>query len=106
METPRSPPSDAATETVHQGSAELHGLSPAADSGGPKTEPDTSTPALDNEQIPVLLIETMSERPIVPTSATDWESKKHIIRELYMDQNMILNEVIEIMVRRHRFKAT
>ncbi|KAH6855433.1 hypothetical protein B0I37DRAFT_423789 [Chaetomium sp. MPI-CAGE-AT-0009] len=46
------------------------------------------------------------ERPIVPTSASDWESKKQIIRELYMDQNMILNEVIDILISKHKFKAT
>ncbi|KAK4140123.1 uncharacterized protein C8A04DRAFT_40138 [Dichotomopilus funicola] len=49
---------------------------------------------------------TPPERPIVPTSPGDWEAKKQIIRELYMDQNMILNEVMEIMVTKHKFKAT
>ena len=43
---------------------------------------------------------------MVPTGATDWESRKHIIRDLYMDQNMILNEVIEIMIAKYKFKAT
>jgi len=45
-------------------------------------------------------------RPLIPTCAGDWESRKQIIRELYMDQNMILNEVIEIMVNKYKFKAT
>lgn len=49
---------------------------------------------------------SLPERPLVPTSPGDWESKKRIIRELYMDQNMILNEVMEIMVTKHKFKAT
>ncbi|KAK3903687.1 Clr5 domain-containing protein [Staphylotrichum tortipilum] len=45
-------------------------------------------------------------RPMVPTSSSDWEARKQTIRELYMDQNMILNEVIDIMLTKHKFKAT
>jgi len=45
-------------------------------------------------------------RPMVPTSSSDWEVRKQTIRELYMDQNMILNEVIDIMLTKHKFKAT
>ncbi|KAK4247644.1 hypothetical protein C7999DRAFT_41074 [Corynascus novoguineensis] len=48
----------------------------------------------------------LPKRPIVPTNPRDWESKKHIIRELYMNQNKILNEVIDIMISKHNFKAT
>lgn len=48
----------------------------------------------------------LPKRPIVPTNPRDWESKKHIIRELYMNQNKILNEVIDIMISKHSFKAT
>jgi hypothetical protein len=43
---------------------------------------------------------------MVPTGASDWESRKQIIRELYVEQNMILNEVIEIMITKYKFKAT
>ncbi|KAL2173907.1 Clr5 domain-containing protein, partial [Thermothelomyces heterothallicus CBS 202.75] len=50
--------------------------------------------------------EPLPGRPMVPVSASDWESKKHIIRELYIDQNMFLNEVIEIMICKYNFKAT
>ncbi|KAK4102303.1 hypothetical protein N658DRAFT_423852, partial [Parathielavia hyrcaniae] len=46
------------------------------------------------------------ERPLVPSSQADWEARKQMIRELYMNQNMILNEVIEIMLTKHKFKAT
>jgi hypothetical protein len=46
------------------------------------------------------------ERPVVPSCPADWEARKQTIRELYMDQNMILNEVIEIMLTKHKFKAT
>jgi hypothetical protein len=49
---------------------------------------------------------TLTARPMVPTSPSDWESRKQIIRELYMEQNMILNEVIEIMISKYKFKAT
>lgn len=54
----------------------------------------------------VAVPEHLPQRPMVPTSAGDWESRKKIIRELYMDQNMILNEVIEIMITKYKFKAT
>jgi hypothetical protein len=50
--------------------------------------------------------ETVSERPVVPSGPADWEARKQTIWELYMDQNMILNEVIEIMLTKHKFKAT
>ncbi|KAK4663705.1 hypothetical protein QC763_610780 [Podospora pseudopauciseta] len=46
------------------------------------------------------------EKPLVPSSTADWEAKKDVIRQLYMDENRILNEVIDIMHRVHRFKAT
>ncbi|KAK4124781.1 hypothetical protein N657DRAFT_689193 [Parathielavia appendiculata] len=50
--------------------------------------------------------EPLPERPLVPSSQADWEARKQIIRELYMDQNKILNEVIEVMLTKHKFKAT
>ncbi|KAK3988437.1 hypothetical protein QBC44DRAFT_243684 [Cladorrhinum sp. PSN332] len=46
------------------------------------------------------------EKPLVPTSAADWEAKKDIIQQLYMERNIILNDVIDIMIKEHRFKAT
>ncbi|KAK1758030.1 hypothetical protein QBC47DRAFT_294217 [Echria macrotheca] len=46
------------------------------------------------------------ERPIIPTSSADWEAKKDIIGELYMTQNLILNDVMKIMYTQHKFKAT
>ncbi|KAK1830570.1 hypothetical protein QBC39DRAFT_409881 [Podospora conica] len=46
------------------------------------------------------------ERPLVPTSSTDWEARKEIIGELYMTQNLILNDVMKIMLSKHKFKAT
>jgi len=46
------------------------------------------------------------ERPLVPTNAADWEAKKDIIQELYMDKNLILNDVVNIMLSTHNFKAT
>ena len=46
------------------------------------------------------------ERPLVPTSSADWEARKEIIGELYMTQNLILNDVMKIMQSRHKFKAT
>lgn len=46
------------------------------------------------------------ERIVVPSSPADWEAKKDIIGELYMTQNLILNDVIKIMCTQHHFKAT
>jgi hypothetical protein len=61
---------------------------------------------LEGDQDAAVVAEPLPERPMVPTSAIDWESRKQIIRGLYMDQNMILNEVIEIMITKYKFKAT
>ncbi|KAK3396616.1 hypothetical protein B0T20DRAFT_502094 [Sordaria brevicollis] len=49
---------------------------------------------------------TLPERPLVPTCPADWEAKKDIIYDLYMNKNFILNDVVEIMLTTHRFKAT
>lgn len=49
---------------------------------------------------------TLPERPLVPTCPADWEAKKDIIYDLYMNKNFILNDVVEIMLSTHRFKAT
>ncbi|KAK3290270.1 Clr5 domain-containing protein, partial [Chaetomium fimeti] len=68
--------------------------------------PDTSHVQPDHSQDAVSAVERPSERPMVPTSRTDWESKKKTIQELYMDQNMVLNDVIDIMITKYRFKAT
>jgi hypothetical protein len=43
---------------------------------------------------------------IIPACAADWEAVKETIRGLYIEENKILKEVIEIMVTKHRFKAT
>jgi hypothetical protein len=68
--------------------------------------PDTSHTRREVGQNVVSVIERPLERPMVPTSASDWETKKQIIRELYLEQNMILNEVIDIMITKYKFKAT
>lgn len=39
------------------------------------------------------------------SASTDWEAHKHIINELYMGQNLNLNEVVEKM-KAHGFHAT
>ena len=68
--------------------------------------PEESHTHPEFDQNVVSVVERPPERPTVPTSASDWEAKKQIIRELYMDQNMILNEVIDIMTAKYKFKAT
>ncbi|KAL2134969.1 hypothetical protein VTI74DRAFT_10196 [Chaetomium olivicolor] len=70
------------------------------------TTPDTLSTGSKYESGSLSISDPLPERPLVPTSAADWELRKPIIRKLYMDQNMILNEVIEIMLSRYKFKAT
>lgn len=56
-------------------------------------------------------IATSASAPNASTTAagtgvgTDWEAHKHIINELYMGQNLNLNEVVERM-KTHGFHAT
>lgn len=50
--------------------------------------------------------EASAPRCLIPNSSADWEAKKSIIKEYYMEQNLILNDVIAIMQEQHRFKAT
>ncbi|KAK4233936.1 hypothetical protein C8A03DRAFT_19079 [Achaetomium macrosporum] len=71
-----------------------------------RTTLETSSTGTEPDQDGVPVAEPLADRPMVPTTPADWESKKQIIRELYMDQNKILNEVIEIMITKHKFKAT
>lgn len=50
-----------------------------------------------------------SESPstaMIPRRAEDWEPFKDIIRDLYLTQNVILNDVMIIMDRKHNLKAT
>ncbi|KAK0612430.1 Clr5 domain-containing protein [Bombardia bombarda] len=49
---------------------------------------------------------TSSDHPLVPNCPADWEAKKEIIYELYIQQNRILNDVVSIMLSTHRFRAT
>ncbi|KAK4169758.1 hypothetical protein QBC43DRAFT_329341 [Cladorrhinum sp. PSN259] len=50
--------------------------------------------------------DAVAEKPLVPSSAADWEAKKDIIYKLYMEDNIILNDVIQVMLEKHKFKAT
>jgi hypothetical protein len=59
-----------------------------------------------NDAITPTELSCSPERPLVPSCAADWEARKHIIQDLYMDKNLILNEVIGIMLKKHKFKAT
>lgn len=73
---------------------------------GPSKELALSSSRPRSNQGAVAAAEPSPERPLVPSSAADWEARKHIIKDLYMDKNLILNHVIEIMIARHSFKAT
>jgi hypothetical protein len=70
----------------------------------PKAVPNISPSQLKSDQDAVA--EPFPERARLPTGSADWEAKKEIIREHYMEKNMILNEVMEIMLTKHKFKAT
>ncbi|KAK0654962.1 Clr5 domain-containing protein, partial [Cercophora newfieldiana] len=75
--------------------------SPRSDYSNGESPP--SSPPSHDDDVPDLLSQ---DRPTVPTSSTDWEAKKDVIMELYMTQNLILNDVIQIMLSKHKFKAT
>jgi hypothetical protein len=40
------------------------------------------------------------------TSEKDWNSQRSVIKELYLQQDKTLREVMAIMEREHHFKAT
>ncbi|KAK3695789.1 hypothetical protein B0T22DRAFT_534551 [Podospora appendiculata] len=67
---------------------------------GPESPKDGALVA-DASANPVL-----GERPLVPTSYADWEAKREVIYELYINKNLILNDVIDIMLSTQNFKAT
>ncbi|KAL2269320.1 hypothetical protein VTJ83DRAFT_1504 [Remersonia thermophila] len=75
--------------------------SPSSDMMSPWSDEQADCPAGG-----VRTINSLAERPRVPACAADWEAMKDIIRDLYIDQNKILKEVVEIMLTRHNFKAT
>ncbi len=68
--------------------------------------PEELTTNPENCQALIAAPGLLPDRPMVPACAGDWESRKRTIEELYMDQNMILNEVIQIMQTKYKFKAT
>ena len=47
-----------------------------------------------------------ASRATVPRSPAEWEAVKPIIEDLYFVQNIRVQDVAEIMMRVHRFKAT
>ncbi|KAH8880239.1 hypothetical protein GQ53DRAFT_833404 [Thozetella sp. PMI_491] len=49
---------------------------------------------------------TPESRPLVPTNQAHWESQKTNIEKLYVQKNLILKNVIDIMLEEHNFKAT
>ena len=108
---PHLSPSNAITDGMVQSSATTPSWLPF---GSPKfldpqelrLIPEASSTRPENVQALNPAPDLLSGRPMVPTCAGDWESRKRTIGELYMDQNMILNEVIEIMLTKYKFKAT
>ena len=70
------------------------------------SEPSADSNDNNNNNQDMITRRPSPERPVVPSSTADWEAKKDIIHDLYMNQNLILNEVIDIMLATHNFKAT
>ncbi|KAM7215328.1 hypothetical protein V8F06_009285 [Rhypophila decipiens] len=75
-------------------------------SAPPCTEVPVPSYAEDDSAAAVAHPDITPERPLVPTNAADWEVKKDIIQDLYMNKNLILNDVVNIMLQTHNFKAT
>ena len=95
--TPPSSPDIACDFSLH---LDIH-TSPQSDYSN-RGSPTSSPPCHDDD-----ISDSLSQdRPLVPTSSADWEAKKDVIMELYMTQNLILNDVIQIMLSEHKFKAT
>ncbi|KAK0633841.1 Clr5 domain-containing protein [Immersiella caudata] len=95
--TPPSSPESASSLSVHLALQ----ASPRSDYSSSLSPP--TSPSSHDDDVSEL---TSQDRPLVPTSSADWEAKKGIIMELYMTQNLILNDVIQIMLSEHKFKAT
>ena len=112
MTEPHSSPSNAITDVMVQSSATtpswlLFGSPKFLNPQELRLIPEASSTSPENYQALIPAPDLLSgRRPMVPTCAGDWESRKLTIGELYMDQNMILNEVIEIMLTKYKFKAT
>jgi hypothetical protein len=102
LHTTLAPPASATTGHAERPTESTEAAKSAAFEGTLKT----SSTRTETGQDGVRVAEPLPERPMVPTSAADWESKKQIIWELYMDQNKTLTEVIQIMITKHKFKAT
>lgn len=79
---------------------------PISPTSGTESKSSTSSTGSESSRETISSVESPPKKPLVPTGQADWESRKNIIRELYMDQNLILNEVMEIMLKKHNFKAT
>ncbi|KAK1977491.1 hypothetical protein LZ30DRAFT_601143 [Colletotrichum cereale] len=45
-------------------------------------------------------------RVLRPESQEDWDAKKDVIRCLYLDENLPLKEIIDVMSKEHSFAAT
>ena len=52
------------------------------------------------------LVQSSAPAPHQVLSTQDWESKKHIIRSMYITKDLPLDEVIGRMTKDHGFKAT
>ncbi|KAK4186340.1 hypothetical protein QBC35DRAFT_387434 [Podospora australis] len=84
-------------------------LTDADDRGYDETHDVTTASSVDSMDFDDVLLPAgteMEEKPLVPSSSADWEAKKSVIKELYMDQNQILNDVMKTMLETHKFRAT
>ncbi|KAK2007398.1 hypothetical protein LZ32DRAFT_662930 [Colletotrichum eremochloae] len=58
--------------------------------------------------VPITAPQTALDRPRVPRpeSQGDWNAKKDVIRRLYLDENLPLKDIIDVMSKEHSFSAT
>lgn len=67
---------------------------------------ETDTEAPDGASVPVLRLSKVPTKDAREHSVLEWESRKDNIKQLYRDQGLTLEEVMEIMKRDYGFAAT
>lgn len=66
----------------------------------------SSTPALEDSQSDGTRSSVPPSRPRKRIPGEEWEAKRPIITKLYQEEKKSLKEVMDILERDHRFRAT
>ncbi|KAK3331487.1 hypothetical protein B0H66DRAFT_546650 [Apodospora peruviana] len=90
------------------GSSSDAATSPLATSLPHRRRRQSSSPATTELEPITVVAGPGSERThvVIPTKPADWESVKGVIEELYLDKNVRLKDVMEIMQAAYKFRAT